>query len=155
MKAKLVGIVAMTPERIIGKGGDLPWYLPEDLNFFKRTTQNHTILMGRKTFESIGKPLPKRKNIVLTRDRQWAFPNVKVIHSPEELAEVLDGEEQVFIIGGSEIYSIFLPHLDELIVTHVRKSYEGDVVFPEFQNFFSTNQILEDNLEFRIIKYSK
>ena len=86
----LVAIVAITTDRVIGRNGTLPWHLPEDLAFFKRTTSGHPIVMGRKTFESIGRPLPKRRNIVLTRDPNWSAPGTEVIHSPEELAKLPD-----------------------------------------------------------------
>lgn len=81
----LIAVVAMDPNRLIGRDGSLPWHLPEDLAFFKKTTLGHPVLMGRKTFESIGRPLPKRRNIVLTRDRSWSHPGVEVIHSPDEI----------------------------------------------------------------------
>jgi dihydrofolate reductase len=85
LKLHLTAIVAMTPDRVIGRAGILPWHMPEDLAFFKRVTSGHPIVMGRKTFESIGRPLPKRRNIVLTRDAGWSASGVEVIHRPEEI----------------------------------------------------------------------
>ncbi|HEY8990640.1 MAG TPA: dihydrofolate reductase, partial [Luteolibacter sp.] len=105
---RLIAVVAMTADRVIGRDGTLPWHLPEDLQFFKRTTSGHPIVMGRKTFESIGKPLPKRRNIVLTRDPSWQAPGVEVIHSPAELLNLPDLGDTVFLIGGAEIYAAFL-----------------------------------------------
>ena len=109
----LTAIVAMTPERVIGRGGTLPWHLPEDLAFFKKTTLGHPIVMGRKTFESIGRPLPKRRNIVLTRDADWYADGVEIIHHPEDLASLPDLGPRAFIIGGAELYRLALPRADE------------------------------------------
>jgi len=129
---KLTAIVAMTPERIIGKDGDLPWNLPDDLKFFKQHTSGHPIVMGRKTFDSIGRPLPKRQNIVITRDPAWHHNGVESIHHPQELKELSLIDPQVFIIGGEQIYRFFLPILEDLIITHVPDCYEGDTQFPEY-----------------------
>ena len=149
---KLTAIVAMTPERIIGKDGTLPWHLPEDLAFFKRTTSGHPIVMGRTTFESIGRPLPKRRNIVLTRNPEWTHPGVDVIHSAEDLSKLdLDGE--IFIIGGSQIYDLFLPCLDEIIVSHVHHCHPGDTTFPSFEQRFSEPEILESHDAFEVRRY--
>ena len=99
----LTAIVAMTPERVIGRDNRLPWHLPEDLRFFKRATSGHPVVMGRKTFDSIGKPLPARQNIVLTRDHAWSTEGVEVIHDPDELASLQLEEPNVFIMGGAQI----------------------------------------------------
>ena len=152
---QLSAIVAMTPARVIGKGGDLPWHLPEDLKFFKRTTSGHPIVMGRKTYDSIGFPLPKRRNIVLTRDTSWSAEGVEVIHTPEVLKQLEGIEDKVFIIGGSEIYAAFLPHLDELIVSHVKESYEGDTRFPEFEDQFPHNEVVEEFDDFVVKRWTK
>lgn len=149
---KLTAIVAMTPDRIIGRDGSLPWHLPEDLAFFKRTTSGHPILMGRKTYESIGRPLPKRRNIVITRDTSWSADGVEVIHTPEALASLgIDGE--AFIIGGSEIYQSFLPQLDELLVSHIFQSYLGDTRFPDFEHLFGPAEVLETHEAFEVRRY--
>ena len=95
----LAAIVAMTPERIIGRDNSLPWHFPEDLKFFKRTTSGHPVVMGRKTFESIGRPLPNRQNIVITRDSSWSAEGVETIHSKEELAEIELQNQRVFILS--------------------------------------------------------
>ncbi len=146
----LIAIVAMTSERVIGRDGKLPWHLPDDLRFFKRTTSGHPIVMGRKTYESIGKPLPNRRNIVLTRDPAWNAPGVETIHRPEELDGLLGLTSPVFIIGGAQVYQTFLPLLDELIVTQVRESYPGDVIFPEFTSRFPTGEVMEFHPDFEI-----
>jgi dihydrofolate reductase len=152
-RPRLVAVVAMTPDRIIGRNGTLPWHLPEDLAFFKRTTSGHPIVMGRKTFESIGRPLPKRRNIVLTRDRAWSAPGVEIIHSPEELLALPDLGEIVFLIGGAEIYAAFLDRTDELLVSHVFEAYPGDTRFPEFESRFPNQQVVETHTTFEVRRH--
>jgi dihydrofolate reductase len=150
---KFTGIVAMTPERIIGREGDLPWKLSEDLKFFKRTTSGHPIVMGRKTFDSIGRPLPKRQNIVLTRDDSWSADGVDVIHSPDDLASLELQDDQVFIIGGAQIYRAFLPLLDDLFVSWVYDSHPGDTRFPEFESLFPKYEVVQQFDEFEVRRY--
>ncbi|MEO1856413.1 MAG: dihydrofolate reductase [Rubritalea sp.] len=152
---KLIAMVAMTPDRVIGKGNDLPWHLPEDLQLFKRTTSGHPIVMGRKTYDSIGRPLPKRQNIVITRDQSWSAEGVDVVHIPEAVRQLELMNEEVFIIGGAEIYSLFLPHIDELLVSHVFQNYEGDTRFPEFEHFFSGYEVVEKFDDFELRRYTK
>ena len=152
---KLTAIVAMTPERIIGRGGDLPWHLPEDLKFFKRTTSGHPIVMGRKTFDSIGKPLPKRQNIVLTRDPDWSAEGVDVIHSPDDLATLELQDDHAFIIGGAQVYALFLPRLDDLLVSWIYESHPGDTHFPEFVAQFPTYEVVETHEAFEVRLYRR
>ena len=152
---QLSAIVAMTPDRVIGKGGDLPWHLPEDLKFFKRTTSGHPIVMGRKTFDSIGRPLPKRQNIVITRDPSWEQEGASVIHSPDDLSSLELQDPLIFIIGGAEIYRLFLPHLDELIITHVHEAHPGDTIFPEYEDLFPESEILSHTDDFTIKRHFK
>ena len=151
----LKAMVAMTAERIIGKGNDLPWHLPEDLQVFKRTTSGHPIVMGRKTFESIGRPLPKRQNIVITRDPNWSAEGVDIIHSPEDLGTLDLQNPELFIIGGSEIYQLFLPQISELYVSAVFKDYDGDTKFPEFEHHFDGYKVLETFNDFELRLYKK
>ncbi|MES2661313.1 MAG: dihydrofolate reductase [Verrucomicrobiota bacterium] len=153
MSLHLTAVVAMTPDRVIGKAGTLPWHLPEDLAFFKRTTSGHPIVMGRKTYESIGRPLPKRRNIVLTRDLTWSAEGVEVIHQPENLGKLPDLDGRVFIIGGSEIYAAFLPDLDDLVVSHVFGNYDGDTRLPEFEGNFPDSEILETHADFEVRRH--
>ena len=155
MSIRLTAVVAMTPDRMIGRAGTLPWHLPEDLAFFKRTTSGHPIVMGRKTYESIGRPLPKRRNIVLTRDPNWSAEGVEVIHHPEELAKLPGIEGQIFIIGGSEIYAAFLPVLDDLLVSHVFENHAGDTRLPEFETAFPHSEILETHPDFEVRRHFK
>ena len=152
----LTAIVAMTPSRVIGREGGLPWHLPADLAFFKRTTTGHVVVMGRRTWESIGRPLPNRRNIVLTRDRTWRADGAEVIHSPGDLATRLGASVgRVFIIGGAEIYAAFLDSLDEILVTHLRDDHPGDTWFPEFEDRFPVVTILEEHPDFVVKRWSR
>ncbi|MEM7799797.1 MAG: dihydrofolate reductase [Chloroflexota bacterium] len=137
---KIIMVAALDQNRIIGVDGEMPWHLPEDLKHFRRVTKNRPVIMGRKTFESIGRPLPKRVNIILTRDREYTAEGIKVVFSAEEgLAEahqhlsigVPDGVPEIMIIGGAQIYSLFLPYATDLILTYVAASLSGDTIFPE------------------------
>lgn len=145
----------MTPDRIIGRGGDLPWHLPEDLAFFKRTTSGHPIVMGRKTYESIGRPLPKRQNIVLTRDREWSAEGITVIHDPTDLQNLDLQDPHVFIIGGAQIYTAFLDHLDDLLISHVFEPHPGDTTFPLFTHLFPRHEVLESHDHFEVRRWSR
>ena len=127
-------IVAMAQNGVIGRDNSLPWRLPEDLKRFRAFTLGKPVLMGRKTFESIGRPLPGRINLVLTRDRGWFAPGVIVVHSVEEaLAQVGSGQELV-VVGGAEIYRFVLPFARRIYLTHVHADVPGDITFPEFDS---------------------
>ena len=145
----------MTADRVIGRAGTLPWHLPEDLAFFKRVTSGHPVVMGRKTFESIGRPLPKRRNIVLTRDPAWCAPGVEVIHRPDELAQLPGLEGQVFVIGGAEIYAALLPATADLLVSHVFADHPGDTRFPEFEGTFPHSALLASHDGFEVRRWSR
>lgn len=135
---KLSMIVAVAENGVIGRNNALPWYLPNDLKYFKQTTMGKPVIMGRKTYESIGKPLPGRTNIVITRQADYQPEGVKVVNSVEaarELAEsvcLIDGQEEAMIMGGAEIYTLALPHTDRLYLTEVHADVEGDAFFPEY-----------------------
>jgi dihydrofolate reductase len=120
----LKAIAAMSLNRVIGNGNQIPWHLPEDFKWFKATTTGHVIVMGRKTFESIGKPLPNRETIVLSR-LAFSHPGVKTIRSLDELPDIV-GDRQVFICGGAQIYEQTLPLCSELFLTLVKREVEGD-----------------------------
>ena len=126
-------IVATASNRVIGKDNDIPWYLPADLKYFKKTTLNHHVIMGRKSFQSIGKPLPKRTNIIITRNPYFIASHCLVARSLEEALELAydNGEKEAFIIGGGEIYRQSIPLLDKLYLTEVEVAPEGSVYFPE------------------------
>ncbi len=146
----LTAVVAMAANRVIGRDGKLPWHIPEDLAFFKKTTRGKPVLMGRKTFESLGKPLPNRQNIVVTRDRNWQHEQVGVIHNINNVAE-LEGE--VSVIGGAEIYDALRNQIDEWLVSHIKKSYDGDTYLPEFESDFPHVEIVQEHDEFTVKRY--
>jgi dihydrofolate reductase len=126
------GIVAKSLNHVIGVDNRLPWRLPADLSYFKQLTLNHHIMMGRKTFESIGKPLPQRTSIILTKDTAYNFENTFVTNSIQKGIEFAEqnAENELFIIGGAEIYRLAMPLLNRLYVTEVQVYIEGDKFFP-------------------------
>jgi len=124
-------IVAMAQNGVIGRDNALPWRLPADLKRFRAFTLGKTLLMGRKTFESIGRPLPGRESLVLTRDRRWLAPGVMVVHSVEEALAQAGGDELV-TIGGAQIYRLVLPFARRIYLTHVHADVPGDTFFPDF-----------------------
>ncbi|ANF97202.1 dihydrofolate reductase [Paenibacillus bovis] len=125
-------IWAQGRQGIIGKNNDMPWKLPKDMAYFKQQTQHKTIVMGRKTWNSFGsKPLPNRRNIILTRDASFEAAEAEVLHSVEEAIQLAGTEEELMIIGGSQIYKEFLNHADRLLVTQIEHDFEGDTYFPE------------------------
>ena len=123
-------IVAMGQNRVIGKDGQLPWQMPADLKHFKKQTTGKPILMGRKTYESIGRPLPRRHNIVLTRNRQFSAEGVEVIYGLKELEELVSGDIEIMVIGGAQIYEQCLDAASRIILTVVHGEFEGDTFFP-------------------------
>lgn len=147
---RLIAIVAMSSNRVIGRAGKLPWHFPEDLKFFKRTTLGHPILMGRATFDSIGRPLPGRQNIVLSTTMSER-EGVTVIRSIAELPKVCGDAETIFVIGGARVFEELLPQCDGLYLTWIAEPYEGDVLLPSFENLFQLKEIIgqAEGLEFR------
>ena len=126
-------IAAVSENGVIGRGGRVPWHLSDDLRRFKRVTGGHTVIMGRRTFESIGEePLPGRRNIVVTRQADYSPRGVIVAHSLGHALEEAGSDESVFVVGGGEIYREALPHADRLDLTIVHAEVEGDAFFPEF-----------------------
>ena len=124
-------IVAVAENNVIGKDNKLLWHLPADLKFFKQTTLNHTMIMGRKTFDSIGKALPGRKTIVVTRQTDFAVENVTVAHSLKKAMELCKEETETFITGGAEIYKQSMPFVNKIYLTRLHQNFEGDTFFPE------------------------
>ena len=126
-------IVAKSKNNVIGKDNSLLWHISDDLKRFKELTTGHTIIMGRKTFESIGKALPNRKNIVLTRNFDFNIEdqNVEIVYDVSELQKFKDSEEECFIIGGALIYNLTINMVDKLYVTEIDKDFEGDAFFPK------------------------
>ena len=148
-------IVAHDPNRIIGNGLDIPWHIKEDFKHFKNTTLGHTIVYGSKTFESIGHALPNRKNIVLNYNKDYKAPGCEVVTSIDEIIKKYkDSDEIVFICGGASVYEQFLPHCEELIISEIKKEYEGDIFFPFYLDKFKLYKE-EEKEEFTIRYYKK
>ena len=154
MEFTLKAIAAVSLDGVIGRNGDLPWRLKEDLAWFKKITSGHTVLMGRKTWDSLGRPLPNRRNLVLSRSLE-AEEGMEVIRSTEGFQDLgLKGD--VFVIGGGEVYSMLLPKCDELYLTKVFRNVEdGDAFFPEYENLFEPMEILAKTEEFEIRKWAR
>jgi dihydrofolate reductase len=138
-------IVAMDQNRVIGKDNRLPWHLPADLAYFKKVTMGHAIVMGRKTFESIGRPLPGRENVIVTRNRSFQPEGCKVLHSIEEVKQFAAmRDDEVFVIGGAELFRATLPVADRLYITKIEASFPGDTFYPAF-----------DESEWQLVSYTK
>src|SRR5687768_6483697 len=129
-------LVAAAENGVIGKDNKLPWHLPDDLKYFKNLTWGLPILMGRKTFDSIGKPLPGRKSIVITRQKSWKHECVEVVHSVKEAIKKATayGAKEIFVIGGAEIFKTALPEADRIYLTRIHEHFDGDVFFPELNS---------------------
>lgn len=131
-------IWAMAENRVIGIENKMPWYLPKDLQFFKEQTMAKPVIMGRKTYDSIGRPLPGRKNIIVSRNTDLKIPNCDVVHSLEAALEMADAHceltstEEIIVMGGAEIYKQALPYANKLYITKVHAEVEGDAFFPEY-----------------------
>jgi len=132
-------ICAMDENMVIGRNNSLPWHLPEDLKYFKRTTMGSSIIMGRKTYESIGKPLPGRTNIIVTRNRDYEVENARVVNSLTEAVELaenisfIDGALEAFVIGGAELFEEALTMVNRMHLTMVHAEVDGDTWFPDFE----------------------
>jgi dihydrofolate reductase len=125
-------VVAMAQNRTIGINNTLPWRCPEDLKHFKVLTMGHHMIMGRKTFDSIGKPLPGRITVIVTRNEDLRIEGCIIAHSLEEALAACAGDEEIFIVGGAELYAQAMPLVDTLYITEIRQDVEGDAYFPEF-----------------------
>ncbi len=128
---RLSAILAMSENRVIGKNNQLPWHLPADLKHFKTITTGHPIIMGRKTYESIGKPLPNRTNIIMTRQKGFDAPGCIVVRSLAEAMLQIGETEEIFIIGGAEIYHQTLSAIQRIYLTIIHHTFDGDAYFPE------------------------
>lgn len=160
---ELILIAAMDRNRVIGRDNSLPWKLSADLKKFKALTSGFPVLMGRKTWESIGRPLPNRQNLVLTRQKNFQAPGATVVHSIEEAQQQAAERDRIYVIGGEEIYSLCLPKAIRLFLTHVDAEVEGgDAFFPEW-DADAYHQIAEEpfsaddrnQFDFRIVEYAK
>lgn len=126
-------IAAVAENNVIGKNNDLVWHLPADLKYFKETTKGHFVMMGRKTFESFGKPLRNRTHIIITRDKNYSYPDCYVVHNLQEAYDIAEknNQQEIFILGGAEIYRQSIDQTDRLYITEIRESFDGDTFFPE------------------------
>ena len=155
-------IVAMARNRTIGINNTLPWRIPEDLRHFKALTMGHHMIMGRKTFDSIGKPLPGRTTVVVTRNRNLKIDGCIITHSLEEAIAACAGDEKIFVVGGAELYAQAMPLTDTMYVTEIQLGIEGDTHFPEFdRNAWrevareSHNQKEPQALEYHFVTYQR
>ena len=146
-----IALAAMAKNRVIGNGHKIPWHLPEDFKWFKEKTMGQVIVMGRKTFESIGKPLPKRDNIVITR-QTINHPNIVVLHSFDDLCNY-QTDKQIIICGGAQIYQLALPHCQELFISHVHRNYTGNILFPPFEDNFRACETTRETSDFKVVRY--
>jgi dihydrofolate reductase len=151
----MIIIAAMTKKRIIGKGNQLPWHIPEDLENFKKLTKGNTCIMGLATFHSIGKPLPNRHNIILSLEK-FGIPGVDVCTSiPEAVAKAKSYGKEIFICGGASIYKQFLPLADKMYISWIKKEYPGDVFFPEWNPEKWQEIRREDKGSFEFVEYNR
>lgn len=152
----LAMVVAMTADRVIGKDGGMPWHIPEDLKHFRRVTMGHAIIMGRKTHESIGRALPRRRNIVITRQRDAAFEGCDVAHSIEDAIAMAraGGDDEPRIVGGGVIYELALPLATKLYVSEVALDVDGDTHFPPFdpEQWTETERRAGDGVVYRTLE---
>ena len=139
----------MSLNRVIGQGNRIPWHLPEDFKWFKKMTTGNIVVMGRKTFESIGKPLPNRTTIVLSRSG-FSYPGVQTI---ADLSELQPQSRDIFICGGAQIYAQALPLCSDLYLTLVKRTVEGDAFFPPFEHLFAPAEEITNTPEFTITHY--
>lgn len=144
MSPKISIVAAIGENRELGKNNKLLWDIPEDLEHFKKITLNHPIIMGRKTYESIGRPLPKRTNIIVTRYTNYVVPGCSICHSLEEAIEIVSSaygvarnDREIFVIGGGDIFEQVLPRVQKLYLTLVHDSFDADTFFPEYEDKFT------------------
>jgi dihydrofolate reductase len=155
---RIIIISAIASNRVIGRSnGEMPWHVKEEFQHFKRTTLGLPVIMGRKTFETLGKPLKGRENIIVTRNKKFKvdYDEIKIFHSIEDAIAYCESEDykKAFIIGGGEIYRQALPIADEMILSFMKFKSEGDVVFPEFESDTWQKGSTEDREQFEIVKY--
>ncbi|MCI8384638.1 MAG: dihydrofolate reductase [Clostridia bacterium] len=157
-------IVAKAKNNIIGKENKLVWNLPADLQHFKELTTGHTIIMGRKTFESLGRVLPNRKHIVLSQNPDFKVKEeeVHIVHSMLEIQEYIENEEENFVIGGAMIYNLLMPHVTKMYVTEIEEEFEGDTFFPKInpEIWKETQRVKgikneKNNLDYNYVTYEK
>ena len=157
---KISIIVAMSQNSVIGENNQLPWHISEDLKNFKKTTLNHCVIMGRKTYDSIGKPLNNRRNIVISRDSSLKIDGVEVVNSLEKAISMVKEALEIFIIGGEQIYSMALSLATHLYITKVDGHFKGDAFFPdldqkEWKEIAREDLISESQLKFSFLKFER
>jgi dihydrofolate reductase len=160
---KVVIVAAVARGGVIGRDGAVPWHLPEDMARFRALTTGHPLVMGRKTWDSLPerfRPLPGRRNVVLTRTREWHAEGVDSAESLDAALRLLEGARQVFVIGGAELYAAALPLADELELTEVDLEVEGDTLFPEwdraaFEEVERESHVSEDGTQFAFVTYRR
>lgn len=138
-------IAAMAHNRVIGKDNDMPWHMPADLKHFKAVTLGKPVIMGRRTFDSIGRPLPGRQNIVVTTNKTWQHDGVDVVHSPEEAVALVAELPEVMVIGGGKIYQHFLPYAATLYLTYIDLDVAGDTQFPDWLTVGNWTEVEKEN----------
>ncbi|HEX5524642.1 MAG TPA: dihydrofolate reductase [Pedococcus sp.] len=148
-------LAAVGHNRVIGRDGDMPWHLPEDLKHFKHTTMGHPLVMGRKTFESIGRVLPGRRTIVITRQPHWTHAGVEAAHSLPEALSLAGPGDEVFVVGGGEVYAEAMPFAQRMVLTEVAESPEGDTWFPEWDHSQWHEVSREPHAGFEIATYER
>lgn len=148
----MIAVAAMAANRVIGDRGRIPWHLPEDLRWFKELTMGGTLLMGRVTYDSIGKPLPGRETIVMSRQEGLSIPGARVIRDLSGLA-ALPVQGEIFVVGGAEIYRVALPYSRDLYLTEVRGDAQGDRKMPVFEDLFRFSAVLRETPDMRIVHY--
>jgi dihydrofolate reductase len=156
-------VAAVARGGVIGRDGTIPWRLPEDVAFFKELTTGHAVVMGRKTWESIPgrfRPLPGRRNVVVTRNASWSAEGAERAGSVEEALALVDGAERVFVIGGAEVYAAALPYADELVLTEIDLDVDGDTFFPEwngdeFEEVSRDEQVAADGTLFAFVTHRR
>ncbi len=153
-------IVAMANQRVIGINNSLPWHLPEDLKRFKALTMGHHIIMGRKTYESIGRLLPGRTTVIVTRNPDYQVEGALIAHSLEAAIALCDGDEQPFLIGGAELYKVGLSLADQIYLTQIHADFSGDAFLPAFDlstwgEVSSEKLVSEKGLEYSNIHYQR
>ncbi len=157
-------IVAKAKNNIIGKNNQIIWNLPEDLKHFRELTTGHTIIMGRKTYESLGKALPDRKHIIFSQNPDFRVheENVQVVHSLLEIQDLIEGKEEAFVIGGAMIYNFLMPYVKKMYVTEIAKDFEGDAFFPTIDHeiWKETSRVHgikneQNNLDYDFVEYER
>lgn len=156
MKIQFTSVVAMAQDRAIGLNGTMPWHLPEDLKCFRRLTTGHPVLMGRKTYDSIGKkPLPNRQNIILTRDENFQAPGCIVIHSLDQIEQIELMDTEIMVIGGAQVYETLLPYTTRIWVSLIEGDFQADTYFPSFEEFFLTRRFCTQYEGFALWEYTR